>query len=287
MRVYIVIPAYNEADYIRATLESLAAQTYLPTKICVVNDNSTDATATIIEEFISRYDFITSCKTDFENRHLPGSKVVHTFQYGVASLDKNYDIICKFDADLIFPENYLETIVQAFTSNTKLGMAGGFCYIQNEEEWVLENLTGPDHIRGALKAYRKACYKEIGGLVPAMGWDTLDELLALFYGWKIKTLPELRVKHLKPTGQNYHKASRFHQGKAFYQMRYRSLLTFLAAAKLSVRRRSFQYFCDCMLGFIKAFIQREPFLITKEQGRFIRGFRWRGIYHTYLKVGKS
>lgn len=287
MRVYIVIPAYNEAKHISATLESLATQTYLPKKICVVNDNSTDTTSDILQRFTSEYDFISSCKTDFENRHLPGSKVVHTFQYGLATLDDNYDIICKFDADLIFPDNYIETIVKAFTSNPKLGMAGGFCYIQNAEEWVLENLTGPDHIRGALKAYRKECYKEIGGLIPAMGWDTLDELLALFYGWELKTLAELRVKHLKPTGQNYHKASRFHQGKAFYQMRYRWLLTFLAAAKLSVRRRSFPYFWYCMLGFIRAFIQREPFLVTKEQGRFIRSLRWKGISETYLKVGKS
>lgn len=287
MRVYIVIPAYNEEKYISATLESLITQTYLPTKICVVDDNSTDATATIIEKFTSEYDFISSCKTDFENRHLPGSKVVHSFQYGLATLDDNYDIICKFDADLIFPSNYIETIVQAFASNPKLGMAGGFCYIQNGEQWVLENLTGPDHIRGALKAYRKACYNEIGGLIPAMGWDTLDELLALFYDWEIKTLAELKVKHLKATGQNYHKASRFQQGKAFYQMRYRWLLTFLAAAKLSVRRKSFQYFWYCMLGFTKAFIQRESFLVTKEQGRFIRSFRWKGISQTYLKVGKS
>lgn len=287
MRVYIVIPAYNEAKHISATLESLATQTYLPTKICVVDDNSTDATAAIIERFTSEYDFITSCTTDFENRHLPGSKVVRTFQYGLATLDDNYEIICKFDADLIFPKNYIETIVQAFASSPKIGIAGGFCYIKNAEEWVLENLTGPDHIRGALKAYRKECYKNIGGLIPAMGWDTLDELLALFYGWKIKTFSELKVKHLKPTGQNYHKASRYHQGKAFYQMRYRWLLTFLAAAKLSVRRRSFQYFWYCILGFIKAFIQQEPFLVTREQGRFIRSLRWRGILNTYLKVGKS
>lgn len=287
MRVYIVIPAYNEAKYISATLESLVAQTYLPTKICVVDDNSTDATPDIVQKFISEYDFISTCKTDFENRHLPGSKVVHTFQYGLETLDDNYDIICKFDADLIFPNNYIETIVQAFVSNPKFGMVGGFCYIQNGEDWVLENLTGPDHIRGALKAYRKDCFIEIGGLIPAMGWDTLDELLSLFYDWEIKTLTELKVKHLKPTGQNYHKASRFHQGKAFYQMRYRWLLTFLAAAKLSVRRRSLQYFWYCIVGFIRAFIQREPFLVTKSQGQFIRGLRWKGITHTYLKGGKS
>lgn len=287
MRVYIVIPAYNEAPYLSATLESLTTQTYLPTKICVVDDNSTDGTSEIIKKFTSQHDFISTCKTDFENKHLPGSKVVHTFHYGLASLDNNYDLICKFDADLIFPENYIETIVQAFAINPNLGIAGGFCYIEKKGKWVLENLTGPDHIRGALKCYRKDCFKEIGGLIPAMGWDTLDELLALFYKWELQTLTDLHVKHLKPTGQNYHKGSRFNQGYAFYQMRYRWLLTFLAAAKLSVRRKSFKYFSNCIIGFVRAFFIRKPFLVTKEQGRFIRGLRWKTISKTYLKLGKA
>lgn len=287
MRVYIIIPAYNEAKYLSATLESLVTQTYLPTKICVVDDNSTDTTSEVIQKFTSQYNFITTCKTDFENRHLPGSKVVRTFEYGLKSLDEKYDLICKFDADLIFPENYIETIVQAFTANPNVGIAGGFCYIQDGEEWILENLTGPDHIRGALKCYRKDCFKEIGGLIPAMGWDTLDELLALFYNWKLQTLPELKVKHLKPTGQKYHKGSRLNQGKAFYQMRYRWGLTFLASAKLAVRRRSFKYFWNCIIGFVSAFLHRESFLVTKEQGRFIRSLRWNTIGHTYLKLGKA
>jgi hypothetical protein len=36
------------------------------------------------------------------------------------------------------------------------------------------------------------------GLKAAMGWDTVDELLSTFYGWKVVT-DRLIVKHLKPT----------------------------------------------------------------------------------------
>ena len=42
-----------------------------------------------------------------------------------------------------------------FQSDDKIGMVGGFCYIEKNGNWVLENLTDKDHIRGALKAYRK------------------------------------------------------------------------------------------------------------------------------------
>jgi hypothetical protein len=40
----------------------------------------------------------------------------------------------------------------------------------------------------------------MGGLKAAMGWDTVDELLSTFYGWKVVT-DALIVKHLKPTEQ--------------------------------------------------------------------------------------
>ena len=41
MRYYIVIPTYNEEQFIALTLQSLAEQTVVPTKVIVVNDSST------------------------------------------------------------------------------------------------------------------------------------------------------------------------------------------------------------------------------------------------------
>jgi hypothetical protein len=78
----------------------------------------------------------------------------------------------KADADLIFPTNYFETISKHFQSDPKIGMAGGFVISKKNGDWILEILL-IDHIRGALKAYRKAAFKEIGGLKAQMGWDTV------------------------------------------------------------------------------------------------------------------
>lgn len=122
-------------------------------------------------------------------------------------MDDDYDIICKFDADLIFPDNYLEQLAFLFKENDRLGMASGFCYVEKNGDWVLENLTRKDHIRGALKAYRKQCFTDIGKLKPSMGWDTVDELLAKYYNWDILTDERLHVKHLKPTGISYNRNS--------------------------------------------------------------------------------
>src|SRR5690606_1446200 len=157
MNYYVVIPAHNEAQHIALTLESLINQTILPAKVVVVNDNSTDETENIVNSFIEKHNWISIVNNSSEAKHLPGSKVILAFNKGLETLDQNYDVIVKADADLIFPENYFETIINHFQSDYTIGMAGGFCYIEKNGNWVLENLTDKDHIRGALKAYRKEC----------------------------------------------------------------------------------------------------------------------------------
>jgi glycosyltransferase involved in cell wall biosynthesis len=281
LNFYIIIPAHNEQDSISQTLESLANQSLLPKKVVVVNDNSTDNTKTIIEDFAKKYTWLTLVNNVSSNEHLPGSKIINAFYKGYETLDDSFDVICKFDADLIFPSNYLEQLSKHFNSNPKIGMASGFCYIQNNGDWVLENLTRKDHIRGALKSYRKDCFLQIDKLKPSMGWDTVDELLAKFYGWHILTDETLHVKHLKPTGISYNKSSKYLQGEAMYKMRYGFTLTLISALKLAYKKGSFSLFKDYMTGFFKAKQNKLKFLVTKDQGRFIRQLRWKGILNKF------
>ncbi len=273
MNYYIVIPSHNEEAFISLTLQSLVTQTVLPTKIVVVNDNSTDSTAAIVLEFSEKYPFISLVNKTSDAIHLPGSKVIQAFQKGLKTLDDQFDFIVKADADLIFPPNYFETIIQHFKSDSKIGMVGGFAYIEKNGEWILENLTDKDHIRGAFKAYRKETFKQIGGLKPAMGWDTVDELLCKFYNWKVVTDESLKVKHLKPTGANYNKTARYKQGEAFYTLGYGFLITTIASAKLAMMKKKPLLFFDYIKGFWKAKSQKKPLLVTEEQAEFIRKYR--------------
>ncbi|APY10411.1 glycosyl transferase family 2 [Seonamhaeicola sp. S2-3] len=277
MNFYIVIPAHNEESSIGLTLASLASQTLKPKQIVVVNDNSTDKTLDIVEGYSTKYNFIKLVNSKSSNQHLPGAKIINAFYKGYNVLDEDYDVICKFDADLIFPENYLEQLALHFKANNRLGMASGFCYIKKNNDWVLENLTRKDHIRGALKAYRKACFLDIGKLKPSMGWDTVDELLAKFYKWEILTDENLHVKHLKPTGVSYNKASKYLQGEAMYKMRYGFVITVISAIKLAFKKRNFELFKDYMSGYFKAKKGKPEQLVTKAQGKFIRQLRWKGM----------
>ena len=153
-------------------------------------------------------------------------------------------------------------------------MVGGFAYIEKNGQWILENLTDKDHIRGAFKAYRKECFLQIGNLKPAMGWDTVDELLCKFYGWKVITDADLKVKHLKPTGANYNKTARFKQGEAFYSLGYGFVITAIASAKLAIMKRKPLLFFDYIQGFWKAKLSKKQLLVSDEQAKFIRNYRW-------------
>lgn len=284
MNFYIIIPAHNEESSIGLTLDSLINQTLQPKRIVVVNDNSTDNTQNIVEGHVGKHPWITLVNSKSTNEHLPGSKIINAFYKGYEMLDDNYDVICKFDADLIFPNNYLEKLAWHFKENDKLGMAAGFCYIEKTGDWILENLTRKDHIRGALKAYRKACFQQIGKLKPSMGWDTVDELLAKYYGWELLTDDSLHVKHLKPTGISYNKASKYLQGEAMYKMRYGFTITLISALKLAYKKRRLDLFTDYMQGYFKAKKNKITYLVTEDEGKFIRNLRWKGMWGKLNKL---
>lgn len=277
MKIYCVIPTYNEEAFIEQTLTSIVAQTYLPEKVVVVNDNSTDGTQKIIDTFVTKHSWISSVYNTSESKHLPGSKVIRAFNKGFETLNDSFDIIIKLDADLILPQNYFERITETFKSNNRIGMVGGFAYIEKNGDWILENLTDKDHIRGAFKAYRKDCFNDIGGLKPAMGWDTVDELLCRFYNWQIVTLQDLKVKHLKPTGATYDQSARYKQGEAFYRLGYGFWITTIASLKLSMRKQKPLLFIDYLKGYFKAKNNKTPLLVTTEQAKFIQNYRWKKI----------
>lgn len=278
MDYYIVIPAHNEEQFIGSTLASVVNQSLLPKRLVVVNDNSRDKTAAIVDEFAATYPFIQRVDAVSSSDHMPGSKVVQAFYKGLKHLDEHYDFIVKLDADLILPTNYFEQIARIFANQPRVGIAGGFAYeIDDNEQWVLNHPMNKNHVRGAFKAYSKACFLAIGKLKTAMGWDTVDELLALYHGYEIHTDEELRVRHLRPTGNSYNAKAKFLQGEAMYKMRYGLFITVLSSLKMAWKKRNLKTVIDNIRGFLLAKKQHLEPIVTVEEGRFIRAYRLRGM----------
>ncbi|NNK39136.1 MAG: glycosyltransferase family 2 protein, partial [Winogradskyella sp.] len=88
--------------------------------------------------------------------------------------------------------------------------------------------------------------------------------------------------HLKPTASTYHNTSKYLQGEAMYRMRYGFIITLITAVKLAWRRKRFRLLWDYLLGFYNAWINKSSFLVTEDQGKFIRKIRWRGIRGKFI-----
>lgn len=273
MKIYIVIPAHNEAAFIHLTLSSIAEQTLLPKKVVVVNDHSTDATETIIDDFVRQYTFFTKVQTHSTDEHLPGSKVINAFYKGFETLDTDFDILVKLDADIVLPKNYFETICRHFENDTTIGIAGGLAYIEKNGQWIYETIADKNHVRGPFKAYRKACFEQIGGLQKSLGWDTADVLLARFYNWKVYVDPSLQVKHLKPTGNAYQQEVYQKHGAVFYKLGYGFWISLISSFKIAFKKKSVKVFWGYLKGFVTAKKTKTPKMVTSEQAYFIRTYR--------------
>jgi len=278
MDYYVIIPVFNEEKFLATTIKSLTSQTLKAKKIIIVNDNSTDSTQNIINILVRENETIDSITTKSEQQHMPGSKVVNAFKAGLELLDTSFDFIVKLDADLILPLHYFETIASHFKGDKAIGIAGGFVYEKSKHKyWVLNHPMNKDHVRGAFKAYTKECYYEIGELKSAMGWDTVDELLAKYYGYLIITDDTLHVKHLRPTGHIYSKKAKILQGTAMYTMRYGLLLTLIASTKMAILGKNSSTLYYNILGYFDAIISDKSPIVTVEEGVFIRNYRWTSI----------
>ena len=109
-------------------------------------------------------------------------------------------------------------------------------------------------------------------------------MLALYYGWEFETDASLHVKHLKPTGANYNKQAKHLQGIALYKMRYGFVLALLSALKLAYKKRRITLLWDYATGYLKAFLQKEVFLIDADQGAFVRAYRWKNIKRKFRRL---
>jgi hypothetical protein len=156
-------------------------------------------------------------------------------------------------------------------------MASGNLYVKEADSWVYETIADKDHIRGPIKAYRKNCFKDIGGLKTSIGWDTVDVLLAKYHNWKTITDTSLKVKHLKPTGATYSNKGYEKQGEAMYKMDYGLVITCIASLKIAIKRSKLSVFVEYLKGYFNAKNKKLPKLVTQAEGKFIRAYRWQGI----------
>ncbi|MBI1952466.1 glycosyltransferase family 2 protein [Candidatus Saccharibacteria bacterium] len=111
----IIIPVYNEEDYIGACLDSVANQTIKPLEVIVVDNNSTDRTV----EIARSYKFV---------------KIIHEKKQGVFFAARtgfdiaSGDIICRIDADTVLPAKWLARVLDNLEDGVFAATTGPVSY---------------------------------------------------------------------------------------------------------------------------------------------------------------
>lgn len=204
MNIAAVVPFLNEERHLPRMLESIAAQSRPPDRLLLVDDGSTDASAAIAADFSSAHDFAAVLRRSprpTERDRLAGAAEIRAFAWGVDRIDMPWDVVAKLDADVCLTTETLRTLEREFAADARLGMAG--TYLREPAPAGLRRLRiRPEHVHGATKFYRRACYAEIAPLPDFIGWDMIDEVRARMRGWRTQSfaMPGGDPLHLRPRG---------------------------------------------------------------------------------------
>ncbi|MFC0507495.1 bifunctional polysaccharide deacetylase/glycosyltransferase family 2 protein [Micromonospora costi] len=190
--VSVIVPAYNEAANIAATVRSLVASAYPALEVIVVDDGSTDGTADIVERL-----------------RLRGVRVIRQDNAGKpAALNTGIraaraELLVLVDGDTVFQSDTVYRLVQGFadrsvgaiSGNTKVAnrrrLLGRWQHLEyvigfNLDRRMYDVLECMPTIPGAIGAFRREVLMAVGG-VPG---DTLAEdtdltMAVLRAGWRV------------------------------------------------------------------------------------------------------
>jgi poly-beta-1,6-N-acetyl-D-glucosamine synthase len=232
----VVTPARDEADNVRRLADCMFAQHVPPSVWIVVDNGSEDETPAVVAELASRCDWIRLVSLPGEERARPGAPVVRAFHAGLEALRTRPDIVVKLDADVSFEPDHFSALLAAFAARPRLGIAGGDCLELRRGVWRAVPVTGA-HVRGAERAYRRACLDDVLPLEERMGWDGIDELRAAVHGWQTEIVAGVRFLHHRPVGaRDGGRARRWlAQGEGAHYMGYRPSYIALRTLRRTLR----------------------------------------------------
>lgn len=269
-RYVMITPARNEGRAIEETILSVIAQSVRPVEWVIVNDGSRDETANIIDQYAQHFAWIHCVHRSDRGYRSPGSGVMQAFYAGYDTLQcSDWQYLVKLDADLVPEVDYFKRCLNAFREDPRLGVSGGTVYHMANGVRQIETVPG-FHVRGATKIYRRACWEGLGGLLPAPGWDTLDEVKANMLHWSTRSLPIL-VRQRRATGAcDGEWADNLKNGRANYISGYHPLFMAAKCLRRMAQRPYLVGAIALMTGYLGGYLKRLPRVQDPALIRYLR-----------------
>jgi hypothetical protein len=112
------------------------------------------------------------------------------------------DYLSVLDADISFEsERYFERLLEEFQCDPRLGIAGGAVCEKENGSFKERRGNVAWSVAGGVQTFRKEVFEQIGGYIPLEhgGSDGLAALMAKMKGWQVRSVPDLRVHHHRPS----------------------------------------------------------------------------------------
>lgn len=191
MKIVVVVPFLDEERHLPATLEALAAQERRPDQVVLVDDGSSDGSGPLARAFAEQHPWaavVTRPRRPPSRDRLAAAGVVDAFRSAVEHLDPDWDVVAKLDADICLNPATVGTIEAAFLEDDRLGLAGTHLSEAGPDGIVRRLPSRDEHVHGATKFYRRACWDDIAPIPAILGWDLIDEVTARMRGWRTASL---------------------------------------------------------------------------------------------------
>ncbi len=278
-KVSVIIPVYNGEKTLRACLDSVLNQAYKNYEVIVVDNNSTDKTGDIINEFQKRNKRVKHALELKKGRGSARNKGV---------TESKGDIIVMTDSDCIVPENWIEELIKPILyKNESIVMGFEKDLVRNywtkniqKANWNLikRNLKGKyvTHVDTKNFAIKAWLMKKLMFDSELEAFEDFDFYLRLKKLTKIRFLPLLKVGH-------NHKASFVDVTKLNFNRAYWLMKIYRKHKKNSVKKEfmtesiSFKNFILFPFWMVTQFIKRpqgEVFFILLSEISWRMGILW-------------
>lgn len=201
MKYALITSARNEESHITKTLESVTAQTQLPERWIITDDGSTDRTTEIIEDYTTRFPWITLVRNPKrQDRHFGGKAKAVNAAFKRLEKDR-VDIVGNLDADISFGPDHFEFLLRKFSEDPRLGIAGT-AYMEKNWDSTKDSFEGETSVHGACQLFRIESFHQIGGYVESRngGVDSIAVMTARMLGWTTRNFPDRRFYHHRNMG---------------------------------------------------------------------------------------
>jgi len=270
IKVAVVIRAYNEEQFIEKVLSSLLDQNFLPYRIIVVNDGSTDRTSEILKSFkeIEIINRKRKEKVEFFSSEEP--KIIND---GLERLANETD--CKYimnlDADHILPKDYLLKIISNMEKEPDLVVCSG---VIEGEYFVIPVHSG--------RVYRYNYLKKFNLKYPEK-FAAEDYLIlkALSMGYKIRIFSDIVTKVLRKTKTRYSDPHDFYDvGRGLKALGYAFPYVLIKSMMIGVKNPKNGIF------LLRGFFAKNTQLYEPEFRKFVRKTQYRNLLHPNLEFYK-